>query len=119
MNTHSNYELSGEYDELNSKENFRKLLKIKQVYDSISEEEQNFIIKNKFFIKPNSISKLLIDFFTFLVCFYSLFITPIKLYFSIVFLIRFSYWNYFSISYIFLTFYSVFLLLFMISKKII
>jgi len=87
MNTHSNYELSGEYDELNSKENFRKLLKIKQVYDSISEEEQNFIIKNKFFIKPNSISKLLIDFFTFLVCFYSLFITPIR----IIFFDSFSY----------------------------
>lgn len=58
----------------------RKIRKASKVYDSISEDEDEYIL-NKFAVNPNSNTKFIVDFLVFCVGFYSIIYLPIRLIF--------------------------------------
>lgn len=62
------------------REKFRNLRVAKKIYHSLSEDEDNFML-NKFSIDPNSKFKFFIDFSVFVVCFFYLFIVPLRIIF--------------------------------------
>lgn len=63
----------------------RKISKIKKIYDSLSEKEDNDSTKkylNTYYIHPYSKGRLLIDFFVLIISIYSILVTPVNLIFN-------------------------------------
>lgn len=72
---------------------FRFITKRKNVYDSLSEDEEKikYSSPNKFYFNPNSYWKLFLEFMNFLIVLYSTFFLPLKLiYYTDFCVLRFS-----------------------------
>ena len=67
----------------NNKNIFRKLYKIKKVYDSFSDDEVEILLQNEFVIYPKSNFKFFWDFFIFILVYFSIIVCPLSIAFDI------------------------------------